>query len=134
MICLDKLLELGISDDELLGMLEQVPSITMMDSDDLGGKIELLIYIGCGNRHIKNILISNPYYLDRSNKDLIDLIKYLLELGFSNLNLLFDSNPYFLNYDVFEIKNYVEKRVNNGISLEDIVDEISDNPYIIDEE
>lgn len=131
---MDKLFEFGISEDDIRCMLGQVPSIAMVSDADINFKIDILTYLGCVDRHIKNILISNPYCLDRSNSDLVNLIKYLIGLGFTNLNLLFDSNPYFLNYDVFEIKNYFDKRMSKGISLEDIVNEITDNPYIIDEE
>lgn len=131
---MNKLFEFGISEDDIRCMLGQVPSIAMVSDADINFKIDILTYLGCVDRHIKNILISNPYCLDRSNSDLVNLIKYLIGLGFTNLNLLFDSNPYFLNYDVFEIKNYFDKRMSKGISLEDIVNEITDNPYIIDEE
>lgn len=131
---MDKLFEFGISEDDIRCMLGQVSSIAMVSDTDINFKIDILTYLGCVDRHIKNILISNPYCLDRSNSDLVNLIKYLIGLGFTNLNLLFDSNPYFLNYDVFEIKNYFDKRMSKGISLEDIVNEITDNPYIIDEE
>ena len=50
------------------------------------------------------------------------------------LNLLFDSNPELLNKDVFEIEEFINKKKNDGISLEDIVDLIDSNPFVIDEE
>lgn len=131
---MDKLLELGISDNELKNMLELVPGIIDMSNDEINEKIEILTYIGCSERCIKNIVISNPDYLDRINDDILKLIGYLKKIGFINLDLLFDSNPYFLNYDVFEVENYINDRVRVGVELEDIIDEIESNPYIIDEE
>ena len=130
---MDKLFELGINDSDIKNMLEQVPSIMDMSSSEVCEKIDILKYVMCNDRQIKDIISSNPYYLDRINGDVLKLINYLQMLGFSNLNLLFDSNPYFLNYDVFEIEEYVNKRRNDGMDIIDIVDEIDSNPYIIDE-
>ena len=71
--------------------------------------------------------------LNRTNLGLIDLINYLKKLGFDNLNILFDSNPYVLNLEPFEIKRYIENRLNNKESIEDIIDELDSNPYLFNE-
>ena len=131
---MDKVFELGINDNDLRFMLEQVPNIFYMNSEEVCNKINILKYVECTDRQIKNIIVSNPNYLDRIDNDILKLINYLKQIGFKNIDLLFDSNPYFLNYDVFEIEDYVNKRVMEGKKIEDIIDEIEDNPYIIDEE
>ena len=96
---------------------------------------ERLLYLMTRDvRHIKNIIISNPYYLCRMNEDILKLISYLKKIGINNVNLLFDSNPFFLNYDRFEIEEYVNNKLDIGMELEDIIDSIEDNPYIIDED
>ena len=41
--------------------------------------------------------------------DVIDLINKLFEIGVTNINLLFDSNPLLLNKNSYEIDNYIEK-------------------------
>lgn len=129
---MDKLFELGISANDLKEILEQTPNIINMSNDEINNKIDILLYVGCNIRHIRNIIISNPNYLDRLDEDILKLINYLKKKGFNNINLLFDSNPYFLNYDVFEIDDYINEEISQGKVLEDIVDEIEDNPYIID--
>ena len=131
---MDKLFELGINDNDLKFMLEHVPNIFDMSRKEICDKIDILKYVECTDRQIKNIIVSNPNYLDRIDNDILKLINYLKQIGFKNIDLLFDSNPYFLNYDVFEIEDYVNKRVMEGKKIEDIIDEIEDNPYIIDEE
>ena len=131
---MDRLLELGINEFDLKNMLYVVPNIVDMSDKEIDDKIDILKYVGCNDRHIKNIIISNPGYLDRVNSDLLKLINYLNTNGFSNLNLLFDSNPYFLNYDVFEVRNYINKQVNLGKNMTDIMDEIESNPYVMDYE
>lgn len=124
---------LGINDNELKSMFEQCPFIMDMSDEEIKEKIEILTYIGCNERHIRNIIASNPYYLDRMNEDLLKLINYLKKIGVSMINLLFDSNPYLLNKDDFEIREYIDGRLKKGDSLEEIVDELESNPYIIDE-
>lgn len=130
---MDKLIQLGINDNDLKNMILQVPNIIKMSDDEINNKIDILTYVGCNIRHIKNILISNPDYLERMDEDILRLIKYLKGIGFSCLYLLFDANPYFLNYDAFEIRDYIDRQISLGKSLEDIIDEIEDNPYIIEE-
>ena len=128
------LFNLGIREEDLKFMIEQVPGILDMSDKEINDKIDMLRYVGCVDRHIKNIIISNPYYLDRLDDDILKLIGYLKQVGFSNINLLFDSNPFFLDKDVFEIKEYIDNKINDGYDISDIVDLISSNPYIIDEE
>lgn len=130
---MEELFNLGISDSEIRDMMELVPSLFNMSTDLVREKIDILKYVGASDKNIKNIIVSNPCYLERDTTDVLKLIKYLNNLGFTLLNLLFDSNPYFLNYDVFEIRDYIDRRKEDGISLEDIIDEIDSNPYIIDE-
>lgn len=130
---MDRLFELGISDNDIKNMLEQVPSIMDFSIEEIDEKVEILKYVNCNDRQIRDIIASNPYYLDRINNDVLKLISYLKKIGFNSLNLLFESNPYFLNYDLFEIEEYIDKRRNDGMDILDIIDEIDSNPYIIDE-
>lgn len=127
------LFELGISDNDIKNMLELCPAIYNMSDDEIKEKIDILGYIGCNMRHIRNIIVSNPGYFDRINDDIFELINYLKRIGVSNIYLLFDSNPYLLNRDAFEIDEYINNRKGLGMSFEDIMDEIESNPYIIDE-
>ena len=60
------------------------------------------------------------------------LINKLLSLGFTNLNLLFDANPFFLNLDSFEIDEFIKEKQKDDMLLVDIIDLIDSNPYIFD--
>ena len=130
---MDKIIELGISDNELKVMLEQSPSIINMSNEEVNQLIEILRNVGCNDNQIRNIIVCNPYYLSNFSEDVINLINYLSGLGFSNLELLFDMNPFLLNKYDLEIREYFRKRMFDGLVLEDIVDEIESNPYIVDE-
>lgn len=129
---MDKLFELGISEDSLIFMLEQCYDIINMSDKEISDKIDILRYVLCNDRQIKNIISSNPKYLVRIDDDVLKLIKYLKDIGFNSLNMLFDENPYFLNYDVFEIEEYINDRLNSGITLDEVIDEIKTNPFIIE--
>lgn len=126
------LYDIGLNDNDIKGILELVPSIKDMDFDEIVNKIDILRYIGCNLRQIKNIVVSNPYYFELMDRDILRMVKYLKNIGISEVNLFFDSNPFILNKDVSEIKDYVDRKINDGFSMDDILDEIECNPYIID--
>lgn len=130
---MDMLFKIGIDEKDIKNMIEQCPVILEMNSLEIERKIEILRQIGCEDRHIRNILICNPYYLDRLDTDIIKLINSLVKNKFDCINLLLDSNPFILNKDDFEIENYINNKLTEGLSLEDIVDELDSNPYLFDE-
>ena len=130
---MEELFKIGISEKTIKDMIEINPNIKEMTSKEVKEKIEILKQINCSDTQILNIISSNARYLDKTNKEIIDLIKYLLSLGFNTLNILFDSNPYILNLEIFEIENYIKERQNQGELLEDIVDYLDSNPYIFTE-
>ena len=130
---MEELYNIGISDTTLKGMIEINPEILEMSNNEINEKKDILKRINCTDREILNIISSNALMLNRTNSGLNDLINYLKELGFDNLNILFDSNPYILNLEPFEIKRYIENRLNNKESIEDIIDELDSNPYLFNE-
>lgn len=128
-----ELYNLGLSENEIKNIIEMCPEIINFSNDDIVDNIKVLKDIDCLDRHIRNILICNPFYLYRDIEDILNLINKLLEIGMTNINLLFDSNPFLLNKDDYEIDDYINKQISAGKTIEDIVDEIDSNPYIIDE-
>ena len=127
------LFELGISEETINNMIELFPEIKDMNEKDLQKKVAILEKMNCSKNQIINIIGSNPEYLTKSNTVVLNLINKLIDLGFRNLNILFDSNPYILNLEAFEIENYINNRIKNGESLEDIVDDLDSNPYLFSE-
>ena len=124
---------LEISKRTISQMIEVCPNIKELSEKEILEKIEILKKINCSNIQIRNIVSSNPMYLDRSNTDVNKLIEKMNEVGFSTLNILFDGNPYILNLDAFEIENYIKERQKNGELLEDIVDDMESNLYVFQE-
>ena len=114
-------------------MLELVPYISEMSEKEIKEKEIILKKVNCDENQVINIISSNPMYLDRTNDGVLKLISKLKSYGFSMLNILFDSNPYILNLEVFEIENYINDRLNDGEMLEDIIDDLDSNPILFNE-
>jgi len=128
-----ELYNMGISDNTIKNMIDLVPEIKDISSSEILEKKELLEKIKCTDYQMMNIISSNPQYLNRTNSEIINLIQKLNSLGFDTLNILFDSNPYILNLDPFEIDNYINIRLSNGELIEDIVDDLETNTYLFNE-
>lgn len=124
---------LSISEETIKQMVEICPNIEELSSEEIVEKIEVLKEIKCNENQIRNIISSNAMYLDKSIVDIQELIKKLIEKGFTTLNILFDSNPYILNLDAYEIETYIDKREKRGEKLEDIVDDLESNVYLFEE-
>ena len=73
-------------------MFEVNVEIKDLTNKEVKEKAELLSYFKCNDRHKKNIIESNPLYLNRLTTDIIKLAKKLTELGFTNLNILYCRN------------------------------------------
>ena len=128
-----ELLNMGISENTIKSMLELEPSLRELSKEEVIEKKIILEKIGCSNNQIINIISSNPSYLERTNTEIIKLINCLTNYNFKSLNILFDSNPYILNLEPFEINNYINNRLNSEEKLEDIVDELDSNPYLFND-
>lgn len=127
------LYNIGITDEELLELLEQNNKVIKLTEEDLLISINILKNIGCNDIQIKDIIITNPWYLNRSCDDVVNLINKLTEIGIKNLNNLFDNYPLLLNRDDFEIQEFVDKCLKNNMDKNDIVDIVENNLYMIGE-
>lgn len=127
---MEELYDLGISEFTIKSMLELYPNIKEFTVEEIRKKIEYLKKLNCSKNQIINIISSNPFYLDRTNDEIILLINKLNDLHFNTLNILFDSNPFILNLEPFEIDNYLNNRMNNNEKIEEIIDDLESNPYL----
>lgn len=130
---MNELYKLGISDNTIKSMLNINNELKDMSTKDILEKEIILENINCSNIQIRNIISSNPIFLSRTNEDIINLINYLEKIGFNNINVLFDSNPYILSLEIYEINNYIESKKNSGQSLSDIIDDMYSNPILFNE-
>ena len=130
---MEELFNLGICENTIKGMIELNPNIKGMSNEEIKEKEIILNKLNCSSIQIKNIISSNVFYLNRTNEEIIKLINTLIKYKFNNLNILFDSNPYILNLEPFEIENYINSRIEDGEILEDIIDDLDSNPYLFND-
>ena len=128
-----ELLNIGLDEENLKYMLESNPNISEISDEEIKEKIDLLNYLECSTSKIKNIITSNPWYLDRCTTDVIGTINKLIQLGLTRLDLLIDSNPFLLNIDVFEIEDFINRKLEENYTLDEITDMIEENSNIINE-
>jgi hypothetical protein len=129
---MEELFNIGISLGTIRSMIEFNPEIQELTSNDILEKIELLKMISCKENQISNIISSNSLYLTKTKEEYIKLIEYLTKIGFTNLNILFDSNPYILNIEISELKQYITQK-SQEYPLEDLIDELESSPYLFNE-
>lgn len=121
---MDALIRFGLSIEEIKNMMDANILIDGSSTDILEKLIDILREIGCSSLQIKNILITNPFYLNRTNLEVASLIDTLREMNFTNLDVVFDTNPFLLNFDGDEIKNIaLDKKIEglNDIELRDFI-------------
>ena len=130
---MNNLIELGIRYQDLQEMFNLNPMLEYLNDKEINDNILFLKSLKCSDIIIKNIIICNPFYLNRSITDLQKLVSKLISIGLTNLNLLFDSNPYLLNKDAFEIDSFIKEKLKLGFKLESIIDLIDSDPFITQE-
>lgn len=115
------------SENEIKELVYQNKSIIKLSDNDISNMINILINIGCNNTTIKDIIITNPFYLNRMKDDVIELINKLRSIGINDLDVLFENDPFLLNKDVYEINNFINKKINNGMDINEIIELIETN-------
>lgn len=119
---MNELLLFGINEEEIKEINEKSNILKEVTDNEIKDRINLLREINCEDKIIKNIIISNPDYLNRSVDDILKLIKKLLELNIERIDITFDGNPWLLNKDDFEIDEFIKEKKESGMDYEDILD------------
>ena len=130
---MEELYNIGISEVTLKIMMEINSRLLDLTNNEVIEKKLLLEEVGCSEIQILNIISSNPLFLNRITSEIVKLLECLRNFGLKSLNILFDSNPYILNLEPFEINNYINNRINNGELPENIIDDLDSNPYLFSE-
>lgn len=123
------LYELGITEEEVENLLNRFEDLINISVADINNNIRLLRCINLKDEDIKNIILINPYYLNRSIDDILNLFNSLIKIGVYKLNNLFKENPYLLNKDFYEIDEFIKNELKDN-NINNIVSDINDNPFI----
>jgi len=124
---MDSLIRFGFTIEEINILMDTNEDISLVSDNEVNTVIELLKNNNCSIDTIKNIFICNPFTITNSIIDTNKLIDKLKELGFKNINLLFDSNPYILNKSDKELEKLYNKKQEEGLNKDEIIDFISYN-------
>lgn len=93
--------------------------------------IEILRLINFNEEQIKNIISENREYLKRDKREVLSLLRTFKEKGV-NMNLVIEKYPYVLNIEPYEVTHFFELKLNEGLSKEEILDLIEEDPSILD--
>ena len=124
---MDSLIRFGFTIEEINILMDTNEDISLVSDNDVNEIIKLFKDNNCSNDTIKNIFICNPFTITNSITDTNKIIDKLKELGFKNINLLFDSNPYILNMSDKLIEKLYNKKKEDGLEKSEIMDFISYN-------
>lgn len=118
---MDELLKLGLNEQEIRNMIQVNPQILELNDEDIIKLLNLLFLEQCNNQIIGHIIIANPIYLSRTYEDVNKLILKLKEIGITRLDVTFESNPWLLIIDDYEIDEFIEAKSQEGLEYEDII-------------
>lgn len=104
---MDTLVRYGFSIEDIKNMMDSNQEIENIEDSVILKLIKLLENENCSQDSIKNIFITNPFYLNRDVKEVEGLFKELKKNGIKKLNILFDMNPYLLNLNDTDLKNLI---------------------------
>ena len=121
---MEYLFNIGFNENDIKNIIEINKDIIELSNEEIKKLISILISVGCKDYHIRNIISANPCYLSRSTNDIKQLINKLLSLGIQHLEITFDSNPWLLNKDAYEIDQYIYEEKSKGLSIDEIIDKI----------
>jgi hypothetical protein len=124
------LFQLGLSENDIKKINDFDDKLLCEDIDDIEKIVFLLKDIGMNENSIKEMIICNPMILNRTYEDVNQLILKLKEYNFDSINFLLEANPFFVNYDAYEIDDYYNLKNER---IQEITDSIENNPYIMEE-
>ena len=127
---MDGLIRFGFTIEEINILMDSNEDISLISDNSVNEIIKLLKDNNCSINTIKNIFICNPFVITNNIIDTAKLINKLKELGFTNINLLLDSNPYILNISDKGLEKLYNKKKDEGLKSSEIIDFISYNNVI----
>ena len=123
---MDTLVRYGFSIEDIKNMMDSNQEIENIEDSVILKLIKLLENENCSQDSIKNIFITNPFYLNRDVEEVEGLFKELKKNGIKKLNILFDMNPYLLNLNDTDLNDLIiSKKLNRKDFAEFIYSEIT---------
>lgn len=119
---MDVLIRFVFSIEEIKNMMDTNFEIDNIDDEILKKLIDILKMNKCSNDEVRNILISNPFYLSRNCTAVMGLIDEMKKFGLVSLNTIFDSNPFILNLEDSDFLELIRNKKSEGLNDLEIKD------------
>lgn len=120
-----ELINFGMNENIVMDLLNTNPNFKQLTMKEVSDKIYLLKNVLCNDEQIENIINTNSNYLMKSNSEIVELFNTLFDLGFENINEMIDLNPMILNLSAVDIKKYIDFRVYNGETRDEVVTDLT---------
>lgn len=124
---IDLLIEIGSTEDEINEFINQYKEIINIEAFNLQSKLNYLKKLGFENSEIKNIILTNPLYLNKTDDELFNLIDTLKKYGVEDIKNIININPYILNLDGIDIDLFF-KKIDNNLNNGNLVDILEQYP------
>lgn len=121
------LIELGFTEEEINDFQIQYQDLLDFSKENLNSKISILENFDFTFDEIKNIILTNPIYLNKTDEEILNLINILIKYGINDIRNLVDINPYILSLDAIDIENYFITKTDEGVLKDDIIDSFFEN-------
>ena len=118
---MDVLIKYGFTIEEIKIIMDSNINFDSINDKDVNELINILDDIGCLNKHIKNIFISNPFIFNQSINEIKKIIEFFYKIGLDNLWYLFDIDPFLLNNKYNFYKRIYDRLRKENKSDEEIV-------------
>lgn len=94
---MDSLIKYGFSIEEIKIIMDSNILFEDINDNYISELIDILNDIGCLNKHIKNIFITNPFVFNQSINEIRKIIDLFIKIGINDIYFLLDTNPFLLN-------------------------------------
>ena len=129
---MDSLLKI-FNEEEIANIMNINSGIKDVSNSHVDSLIKILDELGLNNKVLRNVVMSNPFYLTRDVDDILDLVNCLKEYRVKNINIILDTYPLFLNLYRSDIDLFIDIKSSEGMAIGDIIEIIESEPYVIDE-
>ena len=106
----DYLLELDFTESEIKEFMNEYESMLNTDITNIQNKLQFLKELEFNNSEIKNIILANPLYLNKTDEELDNLIDNFKNYGINDIKNLINANPCILNLDGIDIELFFNKK------------------------
>lgn len=119
---MDFLIRYGFSIEDIKEMMDTNIVIDSLNDENASMLVDVLNRLEIEKFEIRNILVANPFYLNRNIREIESLILEFSKLNIKDLKTLFEANPFILNMDVKEFKEMISSLEKQGFNKLEIID------------